>query len=113
MAEQPPTETFSTKDAPWKRTADYQNIYVNNASVAASSYDIQLRLAQLSIVENKPTIEEVATVFMAPGQAKATALLLLRTVLDYEKTHKISFPLPEHLGNLLAGVAEGANGAKK
>jgi hypothetical protein len=113
MAEKKQPEMFDVKDAPWQRAPNHQNIYVNNAGIALSSYDIQLRMAQITTIEGKPIIQEVATIFMAPGQAKATALLLLRAVSDYEKTHKITFPVPEHLGKVIADIGEDAKGAKK
>lgn len=113
MAEKAQSEIFDVKDAPWQRAPNHQNIYVNNASIAVSSYDIQLRLAQITTIEGKPVIQEIATMFMAPGQAKATALLLLRSVADYETTHKITFPVPEHLGKVITEIVEGAKGAKK
>lgn len=112
MADKTHVETFDVKTAAWQRAQNHQSIYANNASVAVSSYDIQLRLAQVSAIEGKPITQEVATIFMAPGQAKATALLLLRSVSDYENTNKITFPLPEHLGKLLAAIAESDKGAK-
>jgi hypothetical protein len=112
MAENPQSETFDTKNIPWQKVPNHQSIYANNSGIASSSHDIQLRLAQLTAFEGKPINQEVATIFMAPGQAKATALLLLRAVLDYEDERKIVFPVPEHLGKTLTDLTEGTRGAK-
>lgn len=86
-----------SKDIAWQRAPGHQNLYVNNVALAATNFDIQLRLAQTSAVEGKPVHCEVATVFMSPSQAKAMAVLLVRAVGDYEDKNKITIPLPAHL----------------
>jgi hypothetical protein len=106
-------ETFDAKSLPWTRSPDYRSFYVNNVALATSTHDIQVRFAQLTADGTGSAANiELATVFMSPSQAKATALLLLRAVLTYEEQHKIKLPIPEHLEELLTEI-RGAKASKK
>ena len=99
-------EIFEAKNAEWVKAPDHRNFYANNIGVATSTHDIQLRFSQLTAEGSKPINLEVATLFMSPSHAKATAILLIRSVAEYEKKHKLSLPLPDHLAKLVDEVEE-------
>lgn len=67
------------------KAADYRKIYANQIQIALTPFDVQISLAQSSAVGAIGVNEIQATVFLAPGEAKALAFLLTKIVGDYER----------------------------
>ena|ERR1700694_1374711 len=68
------------------RSADYRQIYSNVCRSAFSTWDVQLTF---SLAANNASgaaiVEEQATVFMSPSQAKAVAAVLVHAVQQFEE----------------------------
>ena len=89
-----PDQTFRADDLPWRKSEGHVRLYVNNIGLAATEFDVQLRLAQTVAEEGQAHHSEIATVFMAPNQAKALVALLLRAVTEWEDKHKTVIKVP-------------------
>src|SRR5262249_22763306 len=83
----------ATKPIIRKRAEDHKEIYVNNAQVHTSVYDINIDLAQVvEVRDDAMVVEDRIKVFMSPAHAKALATLITGAVLTYENQFG---PLPD------------------
>jgi hypothetical protein len=96
------------KKVSWERSPEHRSIYANVMALAATPYDIQVRLGQTIARPDGASAAhlEVATLLMAPGQAKALLLILAEAVTDWERKHG-PVPLPEHLAKKLKSKEQG------
>jgi hypothetical protein len=67
------------------RTDNYRALYANICQVALSNSDIQILLGRGGQILGETKVEEVATVYLTPSQAKSLALVLSEQVQNFEK----------------------------
>ena len=67
------------------RTDSYRALYANICQVALSNSDIQILLGRGGQVLGETKVEEVATIYLTPSQAKALARVLSDQVQNFEK----------------------------
>lgn len=61
-------------------------MYCNHVDLAASTWDLRIRLGQLEdVMDGQLIIQNLATVYMSPAHARAFANLLQEKLADYEK----------------------------
>ena len=80
--------------------------YANTVGIVMNVYDVTLQFSTQSAVaveKGKPPITEVAgvcNVRMSPQHAKSLVALLARHIVEYERTHGITLPIPGNLKGL-------------
>ena len=82
------------------------DFYANAVSVTTTIYDMTLQFrtqSAVAIEKNKAPILEardLLNVRMSPQHAKSLAALLVRHVIDYERQHGLTLPVPPELQQL-------------
>lgn len=91
------------------RSDKYVSLYVNQAEIGFSAWDIQISLVQVHGRTPDMVGEELATVIMSPQHAKALVIPLISTVIQYEENHGL-IPVPGQthipLADLLTQTAD-------
>ena len=95
-----------------RKSADFKSIYVNWAQGTSSPYDVLLNLGEASPGKNGETeVEHKIRAIFSPLEAKMVALILAKTIKDYEAQFgPISVPekVAKHMRELMPSqIAEG------
>ena len=86
------------------------DFYANAVSVMTTIYDMTLQFrtqSAVAIEKNKAPILEASALLnvrMSPQHAKSLAVLLTRHVIDYERQHGVTLPVPPELQQLWASL---------
>jgi len=89
------------------------DVYANSVSVLTTVYDVMLVFGTRTAVPlqpgEKPLVEadERCRIRMSPQHAKSLAALLVRHVVDYERQHKLTLPIPPEMQPLWDVVVGG------
>lgn len=82
--------TISTLDpANYYRTAEYKSIYANVCQVTVSPWDVQILFCRGGRMLGQTKIEEVATAYLSPAQAKSLLGVLAGQIHKFEQQHGV------------------------
>jgi hypothetical protein len=84
------SKVFNVADVPVRRTEGFTRIYANNATLAATFFDMSITFGEVMIEANSsPSIEQRLAVTMSMEHAKALAVAMLEHLASYEKANGV------------------------